>query len=116
MRPQREQSRFLGERLRRCFILAFAASALVQSSSVQAQDTVNPPPGRLLASNCFQCHGPSDAAPGFDKITGKTASKLYNEMKEFQSGGEGDSIMAYHARGFTDAQLREITRWLSTQP
>ena len=105
------QSGYLG-----CLILAFAACALMQASSVQGQDALRPPPGRLLASNCFQCHGPSDAAPGFDKLTGKSASKLYNELKEFQSGGEDENIMAYHARGFTDAQLRELTLWLSTQP
>lgn len=116
MRPAREQSGYLGARLGRCFILAFAACALMQASSVQGQDAISPPPGRLLASNCFQCHGPSDAAPGFDKLSGKSASKLYKEMKEFQSGSEGENIMVYHARGFTDAQLRELTQWLSTQP
>lgn len=90
------------------WMLAFGSSALGQS--------VISPPGRLLASNCFQCHGTSDTAPGFEKLTGKSASKLFKELKEFQSGGEGENIMAYHARGFTDAQLRELTQWLSTQP
>ena len=117
MRLGRGQSGYLSARLRRCFILASAACALMQASSAQGQDAVSPPPpGRLLASNCFQCHGPSDAAPGFDKLTGKSASKLYKELKKFRSGGEGENIMAYHARGFTDAQLRELTQWLSMHP
>lgn len=98
-----------------CFVLVLMACLLVEGQSALGQSAMSPP-GRLLASNCFQCHGPSGATPGFDKLTGKSASKLYNELKEFQSGGEGENIMAYHARGFTDAQLRELTQWLSTQP
>jgi cytochrome c553 len=95
--------------------LVFIASMIGVSSSALAQSMISPP-GRLLASNCFQCHGTNDTAPGFEKLTGKSASKLLKELKEFQSGGGGENIMAYHARGFTDAQLRELTRWLSAQP
>ena len=73
-------------------------------------------PGRLLASNCSQCHGTSEQAAGFDKVTGKPADKLYRKLKDFQSGKEGENIMARHAMGFSDAQLRELTQWLSSQP
>ena len=93
----------------------FIASMIGVSSSSLAQSIISPP-GRLLASNCLQCHGANDTAPGFEKLTGKSASKLLKELKEFQSGGEDENIMAYHARGFNDAQLRELTQWLSTQP
>jgi cytochrome c553 len=99
-----------------CVVLAIAICALVQAATVRAQDAISPPPGRLLASNCFQCHGPTKTSPGFDKVTGKSAGKLYSKLKEFQSGGEGETIMAYHARGYTDRQLRELAQWLSTQP
>ena len=84
------------------------------NTDAMAQSAISPP-GRLLASNCFQCHGTTVAAPGFDKLTGKSASKLYKKLKEFQSGGEGENIMARHAMGLTDAQLRELAQWLSTQ-
>jgi cytochrome c553 len=36
-------------------------------------------------------------------------------MTEFRSGKEGDNIMARHAMGFTDAQMRSLAAWLSTQ-
>ena len=36
-------------------------------------------------------------------------------MKEFQSGKEGDNIMARHTMAYTDAQLRDLAQWLSTQ-
>ena len=72
-------------------------------------------PGRLLASNCFQCHGTNGKGPGFDKLAGKSARKLFKEMKDYQAGKEGDGIMARHAMGYSDAQLRELCQWLSQQ-
>ena len=92
-----------------------AMGILFAASIVSLAQTAMSPPGRLLASNCAQCHGTTDTAPGFDKLTGKSANKLFNKLKEFQSGSEGENIMARHAMGFTDAQLRELTHWLSTQ-
>lgn len=74
-----------------------------------------PPGGRLLASNCFQCHGTNGKGPGFDKLAGKSANEIYKELVEFRSGKEGDNIMARHAMGFTDAQMRSLATWLSTQ-
>ena len=92
---------------------ALATATLLASAVASAQST--PPPGRLLASNCFQCHGTNGKGKAFDSLAGKSADKLYKEMKEQQSGEEGDTIMARHAMGYSDAQLRELTRWLSTQ-
>lgn len=98
-----------------CAVLAaLIASFFCASASSQAQQRTSSP-GRLLASNCSQCHGASDAAPGFEKLTGKSASKLLKKMREYQSGAEGDGIMARHALGYTDQQLRDLAQWLSTQ-
>lgn len=89
-------------------VFAAGTAALAQSEK--------PPAGRLLASNCSQCHGASERAAGFDKLTGKSSDKLYRKLKGFQSGKEGENIMARHAMGFSDGQLRELTQWLSSQP
>lgn len=94
--------------------LAAGLTAALGAWPVQAQ-TATPPAGRLLASNCFQCHGTNGKGPGFDTLAGKSASELYSEMKEFQAGKEGENIMARHVRGYTDAQLRQMAQWLSTQ-
>ncbi len=97
---------------RRLQPVLWAAGLLLVSSGVAAQTT---PAGRLLASNCFQCHGTNGKGPGFDRLAGKSASELYKEMKEFQSGKEGDNIMARHVMGYSDAQLQALAQWLSTQ-
>ena len=89
------------------------ACTLALSLGAQAQTA--PSPGRLLASNCFQCHGTNGKGPGFDRLAGKSSSEIYKDLKEFQSGKEGNGIMAKHAMGYTDAQLLSLSSWLSTQ-
>ena len=65
--------------------IALAAAAMAGTAHAQVGE-----PGRLLASNCFQCHGTNGQGPGFDTIAGKSASEIYQELKDFQSGKEGD--------------------------
>ncbi len=102
-------------RARRCALdLGLSAALLTGLTPARAQTAVSPA-GRLLASNCFQCHGTNGKGPGFDKLAGTSASELYKEMKEFQSGKEGDNIMARHVMGYSDAQLQALAQWLSTQ-
>jgi mono/diheme cytochrome c family protein len=63
--------------------------------------------GRLLASNCFQCHGTLGNG-GFEEIRGKSA----NELLEFQRKPAGGNIMAAHAQGYTPEQLSKIAAYL----
>lgn len=63
--------------------------------------------GRLLASNCFQCHG-TGGVGGFDNIRGKEAS----EVREYLTQSANSSIMAAHAQGYTAAQLNSIISYL----
>ncbi len=91
------------------------AGCLSLASTVCLAQSPASPAGRLLASNCSQCHGPSDDAPGFDSLLGKSPNKLFRKLKKYQSGAEGEGIMTRHASGYTDQQLRELAQWLSKQ-
>jgi mono/diheme cytochrome c family protein len=75
-----------------------ASAVVVQAAS---------PQGRLLASNCFQCHG-SNAMGGFEEIRGKSAEELI----EFLGKPAPANIMAAHAQGYTPAQLSAIAAYL----
>jgi len=89
-----------------------AASLLATAAGAQ---TAAPPAGRLLASNCFQCHGTNGAGPGFDTIAGKSVDEIYKELREMRSENPGNDIMKAHARGYSDEQLRQISTYLSQQ-
>jgi cytochrome subunit of sulfide dehydrogenase len=81
-----------------------------------AQAQTTPPAGRLLASNCFQCHGTNGySSAGFDKLVGMTADELLHKMQEMQSSGER-GIMNVHALGYSDAQIRSLAAFFASQP
>lgn len=94
----------------RSLLLAAAALACAGAS---AQVTI--PAGRLLASNCFQCHGTNGKGPGFDRLSDKSAGEIYRDLKDYQSGGEGSGLMAKHAWGYNDVQLRALSQYLARQ-
>jgi sulfide dehydrogenase cytochrome subunit len=72
---------------------------------------------RVLASNCFQCHGTNGrSVGGIDRLAGMSASELIGEMREMRAETPGNNIMKVHARGYTDAQLTEIAAFFANQP
>jgi cytochrome subunit of sulfide dehydrogenase len=90
--------------------------AVVAGFVLPAFGQANSPAGRLLASNCFQCHGTNGNGPGFDRLAGKSSSDIYDELREMRTGKEGQGLMTRHSMIYTDAQLRLIAQWFAAQP
>ncbi len=94
---------------------ATAATAADDTKSIERSRTTTPSTiaqpanteGRLLASNCFQCHGTLGTG-GFDSIRGSEAS----EVLEYMTKAANRDIMAAHAQGYTRAQLQSIIAYL----
>ncbi|HSQ73830.1 MAG TPA: c-type cytochrome [Rubrivivax sp.] len=84
-------------------------SARRETSTVTVSTIAQPTntEGRLLASNCFQCHG-TGGTGGFEEIRGKSA----NELIEFFDKPASRDIMAAHAQGYTAEQLRKVAAYL----
>lgn len=91
-------------------LAAITGSALAQT--LPPFDT----PGRLLASNCFQCHGTNGRNGAWDQLAGKSANELLEKLREMKTERVGNDIMKQHARGYTDAQLQLIADYLSKLP
>ncbi|HQV27583.1 MAG TPA: hypothetical protein PLG23_05385 [Thermoflexales bacterium] len=71
---------------------------------------------RLLASNCFQCHGTDGkSSSGIDRLAGMSASEIIDEMQSMRVEPIGNDIMKAHARGYTDAELLLIADYFSRQ-
>jgi len=70
------------------------------------------PPGRLLASQCSQCHGTNGQGPGFARIAGENK---YGDLRDM-ARRRVEGIMDRQARGYTDEQLRLLSEYLSTLP
>ena len=70
--------------------------------------------GRLLASQCFQCHGPNGRSKGeIDSIAGKSAADLYGDLVEMKQKQKIE-IMHLQAKNYTDDELHAIANYLST--
>jgi cytochrome c553 len=91
-------------------LAALAVAALLAAAPAGAAE-----PGRLLASQCAQCHGTHGNGPGFDELAGKSSSELFDELLEMKYRPV-EGIMDRQARGYTDEQLRLIADYLSTLP
>ena len=96
--------------------LVITLAALGATGAIAQQSATTPPPGRLLASNCFQCHGTDGKGDGtFEKLAGKSASDIANELREMKAENKRGEIMTIHALGYTDAQIRAIADYFSRQ-
>jgi cytochrome c553 len=89
--------------------------ALLGVLAVAPAMAAEPPPGRLLASHCAQCHGTNGNAVNFESLAGESASELYKELREMKYRSRPEDIMDLQARGYTDAQLWLISQYYATQ-
>lgn len=95
--------------------LLFSRALLTGVALLVAAAPAGAEPGRLLASQCAQCHGTNGAGPGFDELAGKSSYDLFHDLLEMKYRPI-EGIMDRQARGYTDEQLRLIADYLSTQP
>jgi sulfide dehydrogenase cytochrome subunit len=94
-----------------CGLLVLATTPVLALAQTAANVEV---PGRLLASNCFQCHG-TNGSGGFERLAGMSASEIVSEMREMRRENPPE-MMDVHARGYSDAQIRLIADYLSKLP
>lgn len=71
-------------------------------------------PGRLLASNCFQCHGTNGYA-GELKIGEQSASSIISDLNEMKTKDPSSNIMNLHARAYTTEEIKLIAEYISKQ-
>jgi len=71
-------------------------------------------PGRVLASNCFQCHGTNGYA-GELKIGEQSASSIISDINEMKTKDPRSNIMNVHARAYTPEEIKLIADYISKQ-
>ncbi|MCR4300811.1 MAG: c-type cytochrome [Sulfuricaulis sp.] len=67
-----------------------------------------------MVNNCFSCHGTDGRSPGaIPSLTGKNADQALLMLKEFKSGQLASTVMNRHAKGYTDAELEAIAKYIA---
>jgi sulfide dehydrogenase cytochrome subunit len=101
--------------LRRAWLCALAG--LAPFGAAQAQDA---PALRLrsLVATCAQCHG-TDGRPAPDSIVpalaGLPEATLIERMSAFKDGTLSATVMTQLARGFSEAQIRQLATAFAAQ-
>jgi cytochrome c553 len=97
-------------------VLVITLATLGATGAIAQTPPAAPFPGRLLASNCFQCHGTDGKGEGtFEKLAGKSSGEIFNELREMRVENKRGEIMTIHALGYTEAQLRAIADYFARQ-
>ena len=74
----------------------------------------SPTAGRLLASNCFQCHGTDGhSSGGIESLAGMSAASIIDEMQSMRAEPVGNNIMKAHARAYTDAEIALLAQYFA---
>jgi len=81
----------------------------LSNATIVTPDTTK---GRLLASNCFQCHD-TNGIGGFDRLVGMSQSKIFAEMIEKRFKNK-PKIMTTHAFGYSKQQLWDLSGYIAS--
>ena len=87
-----------------CAGLAFAAG---QVSAVER--------GQLLADNCLACHAGTGKDASIPNLTQYPASAIVSQMKAFREGSRPATVMARHAKGYSDADIAAMAKYIGIQ-
>ena len=72
--------------------------------------------GRLLASQCFQCHGSEGVSKTkIDSLAGESRNEIIKELTEMQ-GKNKNEIMHLQAKGYSAEQIRLIADYFVGKP
>ncbi|HTN47899.1 MAG TPA: cytochrome c [Burkholderiaceae bacterium] len=97
--------------------LLAAAALVIVAGSAQAADAAK---GEKLAqAQCAACHGrdfvtPVD--PGYPRLAGQYPDYLEKALREYQTGGRKNPIMAGIAKPLSRADISDLAAYLSGLP
>ena len=93
-------------------ITLLAAGSGAAMAAEPSDPAVEPPAGRLLATQCFQCHGTNGRSRSeIDSIDDEDADDLLEELLEMKASDEV-TVMNQQAKAYSDAELRLIADYL----
>lgn len=97
--------------------LLLVAAAPAARSPVPAP-TGDPAAGAALAAaTCAPCHGAdgNPLAPAWPRLAGQRPPYLTKQLEDFRSGARADVQMSPVAATLSDAQIRDVAAWFSSQ-
>ena len=101
--------------MKKTIAIAFVA-ALAFSATVQAAD---PAAGKEKSKVCAACHGEGgvglDTMQDFPRLAGQYNDYIMRALKDYQSGGRKNPIMAAQAKELKAADIADLAAYYSGQ-
>ena len=73
------------------------------------------PRGQVLSLSCAGCHGTDGkSASIIPSINGKSAEYIESALKDFKSGARVSTVMARHAKGYSDEEIHLIAEYFGS--
>ncbi|MGB1877501.1 MAG: c-type cytochrome, partial [Rhodospirillaceae bacterium] len=96
--------------------LTAAAFLLGATDAVLAKG--NPERGKVLARDCFACHGPDGNSPSpvNPKIGGQHERYIFLALMQYLEGERKRSLMTGSVLGKTEQELEDIAAYYAAQP
>ena len=89
-------------------------AGVVAAPGLATAADVSPATAANMARNCFGCHGPNGRSPGaIPALNGKNADFIVKSFKDFRSGERPSTVMGRHAKGYTDAEVLALAKYIS---
>jgi sulfide dehydrogenase cytochrome subunit len=98
------------------FPVAISAADAPTSAPAAVPMVAPPSPAAVvnMVNNCFSCHGTDGRSPGaIPSLTGKNTEQALLMLKEYKSGQLASTVMNRHAKGYTDAELEAIAKYIA---
>ncbi len=103
-------------------LLATIAAAMLFTASAFATEAAAPKVDKAAGEAkytaiCAACHGAdgNSGSPEYPRIAGQGPEYLLKQLHEFKSGKRANAIMSGFASQLSDADMRNLSAWISSQ-
>ena len=97
-----------------CTTTPTSTPAAAVAAPPKPEAPITPAAAANMANNCFTCHGPDGASPGAIPSLNKLgADNIRSMLKAFKSGERPSTVMARHAKGYTDAEIEALANHIA---
>ena len=100
--------------MKRTMVVVGALAAVLVSTSVGAADVMA---GKAKFAVCAGCHGPNgsgNVALGYPQLTGKTATYIEEQLRDFKSGKRDNATMKAMAAGLNERDIQDVAAYIAT--
>ncbi len=90
-------------------------TATAPATTPAPPQVITPSDARVMAGNCFACHGPDGHSPGTIPSLDKLAQeRIVSSMKYFRTGEASSTVMGRHAKAYSDAEIEAIAGYITS--